>query len=174
LPNENLELLFKSWLLEHAGAVLKVAHAYTRTTEDCQDLAQEILLQVWRSLPRFQGRASASTWFYHVALNTALAWHRKEHRRRARQQPVLEIEDLSAAGLDCARQMVQREAVERLYAAIRQLPKTDAAVILLYLDDLSYRQMAEVLGISESNVGVKLNRAKKALGALLQEESHES
>jgi RNA polymerase sigma-70 factor, ECF subfamily len=174
LPNENLESLFKSLLIEHAAAVLKVARAYTLTTEDCQDLAQEILLQVWRSLPRFQGRASASTWFYRVALNTALAWHRKEHRRRARQQPVLEVEDLPVAGLDSAEQMVQREAVERLYAAIRQLPKTDAAVVLLYLDDLSYRQMAEVLGISESNVGVKLNRAKKALGALLREESHES
>jgi len=174
LPDENLESLFKSLLLEHDAAVLKVARAYTLTTEDCQDLAQEILLQVWRSLPRFQGRARASTWFYRVALNTALAWRRKEHRRRARQRPVLEVEDLSVAGLNSAEQMVQREAVERLYAAIRQLPKTDAAVVLLYLDDLSYRQMAEVLGISESNVGVKLNRAKKALGALLQEESHGS
>ena len=62
--------------------------------------------------------------------------------------------------------------VERLYAAIRQLPKTDAALVLLYLDDLSYRQIAEVLGISESNVGVKLNRAKKALGELMKEKSH--
>jgi RNA polymerase sigma-70 factor, ECF subfamily len=70
--------------------------------------------------------------------------------------------------------MVERETVERLYAAIRQLPKTDAALVLLYLDDLSYRQMAEVLGISESNVGVKLNRAKKALGGLMKEQSHES
>ena len=171
--NEDAESLFKSWLTEHGGAVLKVARAYTLTTEDCQDLAQEILLQVWRSLPQFQGRASASTWFYRVALNTALGWHRKEHRRQARQQPILEVEDLPVAGLDSAQQAVQREAVERLYAAIRQLPKTDAALVLLYLDDLSYRQMAEVLGISESNVGVKLNRAKKALGELMKEESHE-
>ena len=172
--NENPESLFKSWLIEHGGAVLKVARAYTLTTEDCQDLVQEILLQVWRSLPQFQGRASASTWFYRVALNTALGWHRKEHRRRARQQPILEVEDLPVAGLDGAQQAVQREVVERLYAAIRQLPKTDAALVLLYLDDLSYRQMAEVLGISESNVGVKLNRAKKALGELMNEDSHGS
>jgi RNA polymerase sigma-70 factor, ECF subfamily len=150
-----------------------VARAYTLTTEDCQDLAQEILLQVWRSLPQFQGTASESTWCYRVALNTALGWRRKEHRRRAQQQPILEFEDLSVAGLGSAQQTVQREAVERLYAAIRQLPKTDAAVVLLYLDDLSYRQIADVLGISESNVGVKLNRAKKALGELMKEESHE-
>jgi RNA polymerase sigma-70 factor, ECF subfamily len=173
LPNENLESVFKSWLIEHGGTVLKVARAYTLTTEDCQDLTQEILLQVWRSLPQFQGRASASTWIYRVALNTALGWHRKEHRRRARQQPIL-AEDLSVAGSDSAQQIVQGEAVERLYAAIRQLPKTDAALVLLYLDDLSYRQIAEVLGISESNVGVKLNRAKKALGELMKEESHGS
>jgi RNA polymerase sigma-70 factor, ECF subfamily len=174
LLNENLESLFESWLIEHKGVVLKVARAYTLTTEDCQDLAQEILLQVWRSLPQFQGRASASTWFYRVALNTALDWHRKEHRRQERQQPILAIEDLSVAGLDSSQQLVQREVVERLYAAIRQLPKTDAALILLDLDDRSYRQMAEVLGISQSNVGVKLNRAKKALGELMKDESHES
>ena len=172
--NENPESLFKSWLIEHGGAVLKVARAYTRTTEDRQDLVQEILLQVWQSLPRFQGRASASTWIYRVALNTALGWHRKEHRRQIRQQPILEIADLSAAGLDSAQQAVEREVVERLYAAIRQLPKTDAALVLLYLDDLSYRHMAEVLGISETNVGVKLNRAKKALSELMNEEPHES
>lgn len=170
--NENPESLFKSWLTEHGGAVLKVARAYTLTTEDSQDLVQEILLQVWRSLPQFQGRASASTWFYRVALNTALDWHRNEHRRQVRQQSILEVEDLSVAGLDGAQQAVQREVVERLYAAIRQLPKTDAALVLLYLDDLSYRQIAEVLGISEGNVGVKLNRAKKALGELMTEDSH--
>ena len=174
MPDEDLESLFKRWIVEYDGAVLKVARAYTLTAEDCQDLAQEILLQVWQSLPQFQGRASASTWFYRVALNTALGWRRKEHHRRVRHQPVLEIEALPVAGPDSAQQIVQREAVERLYAAIRQLPKTDAALVLLYLDDLSYRQMAEVLGISEGNVGVKLNRAKKALGELLREESHES
>ena len=62
MPSENAETLFKDWLVEHRGTVLKVARAYTLTAEDCQDLAQEILLQVWRSLPQFQGRASASTW----------------------------------------------------------------------------------------------------------------
>jgi RNA polymerase sigma-70 factor, ECF subfamily len=174
LPNEDLESVFKSWLIEHGGTVLKVARAYTLTTEDCQDLAQEILLQVWRSLPHFQGRSSASTWSYRVALNTALGWRRKELRRQARQQPVLEVEELSVAGLDSAQQIVEREAVHQLYAAIRQLSNTERALVLLYLDDLSYRQMAEVLGISESNVGVKLNRAKKALGELMKEASHES
>jgi RNA polymerase sigma-70 factor (ECF subfamily) len=174
LLKETPESLLKSWLREHGGAVLKVARAYSLNSEDCQDLVQEILLQVWRSLPQFQGRASACTWVYRVALNTSLGWRRKERRRQVREQPLLEVESLPVAGLDGAEQAAEREIVQRLYAAIRQLPKTDSALVLLHLDGLSYRQMAEVLGISESNVGAKLNRAKKALGELMNEEPHES
>lgn len=172
--NENPETLFKQWLRDYGGTVLKVARAYTLTAEDGQDLAQEILLQVWRSLPQFEGRASPSTWFYRVALNTALGWHRKEGRRRVRQQPLLEPEELPVSGLDSGQELQQREMVERLYAAIHQLPKADAALLLLYLDDLSYRDIGEVLGISENHVGVKLTRAKKALGELMKEVVHES
>jgi RNA polymerase sigma-70 factor (ECF subfamily) len=153
--------------------VFKVARAYTLTAEEREDLAQEILLQVWRSLPQFGGRASAHTWFYRVALNTALGWHRKERRRRERQQHCLAVDAVPARMADSGQELHQRETVERLYAAIQRLPKADAALVLLYLDDLSYREMAEVLGISESNVGVKLNRAKKALAALMEEVAYE-
>ncbi|HOC54647.1 MAG TPA: RNA polymerase sigma factor [Verrucomicrobiota bacterium] len=173
MPDENLEALFKSWLQAYGGAVLKVARAYTLTAEECEDLAQEILLQLWRSLPRFAGRAGASTWVYRVALNTALGWHRKEGRRRARQQPLVEPEEAPLPGPDSAEQLHQREVVERLYAAIRQLPKAEAALVLLYLEDLSYREIASVLGISENNVGVKLTRARRALGELMKEVAHE-
>jgi RNA polymerase sigma-70 factor (ECF subfamily) len=166
--------LFKSWLDEHRGAVLKVARAYTFTNEDCQDLAQEILLQVWRSLPQFHGRAAAATWAYRVALNTSLGWQRKQRHRQSRSESILQVDELAGASADSAHAASQRETVERLYAAIRQLPKTDAALVLLYLDDMNYREMAEVLGISESNVGVKLNRAKKALAELMKERPHGS
>lgn len=171
--HENLETLFKTLLVEQRGTLLKVARAYTFAADDCQDLTQEILLQVWRSLPQFEARSSPSTWFYRVALNTALGWKRTE-RRRASRVPIFEVEQVTDTGPDSAAQSEQRETIERLYAAIRQLPKTDAALVLLYLDNLSYRQMAEVLGISESHVGVKLNRAKHALGELMKEASHGS
>ena len=152
-----------NWLGEHGSSVMKVARAYTLTSDECQDLAQEILLQAWRSLPKFEGKASPATWFYRVALHTAMNWHRKDKPRRSRQQPLAGGASRGNRGCDSAEQAQQRETVEQLYNAIHQLPKTDAALVLLYLDELSYREMAEVLGISESNVGVKLNRAKKAL-----------
>ncbi len=169
MSDENHKAVFLKWLEEHGSSVMKVARAYTLTGEERQDLAQEILLQAWLSVGRFEGHSSAATWFYRVALQTAMNWHRKEKPRRVRQKPFLEMEAVAGGGTDAAE---QREIVDRLYQAIRQLPKGDAALVLLYLEELSYREMADVLGISESNVGVKLNRAKKALGILMNGESH--
>jgi RNA polymerase sigma-70 factor (ECF subfamily) len=174
LPDDDEKSLFMAWLDEHGSSVMKVARAYTLTSDECQDLAQEIMLQAWRSLPNFEGKASPATWFYRVALHTAMNWHRKDKPRRSLQQPLLEVQTLTTAGCDSAEQTEQRETVEQLYQAIHQLPKADAALVLLYLDELSYREMAEVLGISESNVGVKLNRAKKSLTELMKGPSHES
>ncbi|MEZ6127568.1 MAG: RNA polymerase sigma factor [Planctomycetaceae bacterium] len=164
---EDPTAIFTRWLEEHRSSVLKVARAYTLTAEDCQDLAQEILLQAWRSLPRFEGKASPATWFYRVALHTAMNWQRKDRLRRARQQPFVEFQDVAAVRPESNEHLLQREIVEQLYDAIRQLPKTDSALVLLYLEELSYREIAEVLGISENHVGVKLNRAKKALSTLM-------
>ena len=162
-----------NWFSDHGASVVKVARAYTFTADDCQDLAQEILLQAWRSLPSFAGNSQPATWFYRVALNTAMNWQRKDKPRRARQKPLLEVQPISTEAPDDG-QLQHRDTVEQLYKAINQLPKTDAALVLLYLDELSYREMADVLGISESNVGVKLSRAKKALAELMKGASHES
>ena len=158
--------LFVSWLNEHSSSVMKVARAYTLTEHESQDLAQEILLQAWGSLPSFEGTSSPATWFYRVALCTAMNWHRNDRPRRANQKPLLDVSILDSN--DSSEELVeQRELVQQLYKAIQKLPKTHAALMLLYLDDLSYREMAEVLGISESNVGVRLNRAKKNLAAMM-------
>ena len=165
------QALFKRWLELHSGLIFKVARAFAPGDADRDDLAQEILLQLWRSLPRFEGRAKESTWIYRVALNTALAWHRNDNKRRATQTPLPAIEELPEPDDRSARE--RSEQVEKLYAAIRQLPKVDAALVLLYLDDLSYREMADVFGISETNVGVKLNRARKTLASLMKEVPHE-
>jgi RNA polymerase sigma-70 factor (ECF subfamily) len=164
---EDDKSLFTDWLEKHSASVMKVARAYTLTSDECQDLAQEILLQAWRSLPKFEGKSNPATWFYRVALHTAMNWRRKDRPRRTHQQSLLEVQAVKADAANSCEQAQQRETVEQLYKAIHQLPKTDVALVLLYLDELSYREMASVLGISESNVGVKLNRAKKALAALM-------
>jgi len=167
VPDEDYKSLFTDWLEKHSSSVIKVARAYTLTDDECQDLAQEILLQAWRSLPNFQGKSSPATWFYRVALNTGMNWHRKDRPRRMHQQPLLEVQAVSSQSADSGEQSEQRETVGQLYEAIHRLPKTDVALVLLYLDELSYSEIASVLGISQSNVGVKLNRAKKALAALM-------
>ena len=162
------------WLDEHGSSVIKVARAYTITDEECQDLAQEILLQAWRSLPKFEEKSTAATWFYRVALHTAMNWRRKETPRRSNQRAFIEVHTLATDTTDLADEAQHRDTVEQLYAAIRQLPKSDAALVLLYLDGLNYREMSDVLGISINNVGVKLNRAKNSLSALMNGERHES
>ena len=103
LRDEDQKSLFMTWLGEHGASVMKVARAYTLTSEECQDLAQEILLQAWRSLPNFEGKASPATWFYRVALHTAMNWHRKDKPRRSRQQPLLEVQAVATDGCEQCR-----------------------------------------------------------------------
>ena len=170
MNEEQQENLFKQWLAQYDGLVGRVARAYAGNETDCEDLVQEVLLQLWRSLPRFEGRASPSTWVYRVALNTALTWKRGQ-RQRWRFQPLGEMSDRAEADYSAGD---EPERINDLYLALRQLPKADAALVVLYLDGLSYREMAEVLGISETNVGVKLNRARKALAQLINPRVYDS
>jgi RNA polymerase sigma-70 factor (ECF subfamily) len=162
MADNKQETTLKQWLCEHQGLIFKVVRAYAGTLEDQDDLFQEVLLQLWFSIPNFQGKAKVSTWIYRVALNTALVWNRNEKRRRKHSAPmkVFRPQPSNYSGQS-------EEIIGRLYEAIRELSKVDASVVLMHLDGLAYSEMAEILGISESNVGVKLNRAKKQLVLLL-------
>ncbi len=171
LPDQEREMLFRSWLREHAGLIFSISRSFAPDEADRQDLSQEILFQIWMSMVRFHPKAKVSTWLYRVALNTALAWRRKKRRRRW-EIPVLELERF-AADPQTPSLSSDRELVEALYAAIHQLRKLDACLMHMFLDGLSYGEMADILGISEDNVGVKLSRARTSLGRLLKEFSHE-
>jgi RNA polymerase sigma-70 factor, ECF subfamily len=162
------EKLFRQWLEDHQPLLFKVARAHTATKEDQDDLVQEMLLQLWRSIPSFQGNAKPSTWIYRVALNTSLAWNRTETRRRHKHRFLAEAERVPDRSSDPQSAEANHAAVERLYVAIRSLPPVDGSLVLLYLDGLSYGEMSEILGITPSNVGVKLNRIKKRLTELLE------
>jgi RNA polymerase sigma-70 factor (ECF subfamily) len=164
MADDKWEKTFKQWFGEHQGLIFKVIRAYAAAADDQDDLFQEILLQMWLSIPRFAGKAKVSTWVYRVALNTALVWNRSEKKRRKNRDRLLTFAPQHQA--DCSGQ--SGEIIRRLYEAIRRLPKIDASIVLMFLDGLAYSEMAEILGISESNVGVKLNRAKKQLAYLLK------
>ncbi len=160
---EEQERLFKQWLSEHKGLMFRVVRAYAASREDQDDLFQEILLQVWSSIPAFRGKARVSTWIYRVALNTAFAWKRAEKRQRRGHQPLIAANEKPNPDEERRDDQRNREILNALYAEIRKLPKVECSLVLLYLDGLSYREIGNVLGISETNVGVKLNRIKKRL-----------
>jgi RNA polymerase sigma-70 factor (ECF subfamily) len=135
----------------------KICCLYGVDEEDRQDLFQEMVGQLWKSYPTFSGKSKFSTWLYRVALNTALY-----HLRKTRKQKL--SEDMMA---DLYQSFEKNERLaedlKMLYQSINQLNKIDRAIVLLYLEQRSYRDMAEILGISTSNVSVKLGRAKEKL-----------
>jgi len=167
------EILFRRWLADHAGLMWKVVRAFAATHEDQKDLLQEVALKLWISLPTFQGKAAESTWIYRVAFNTSLAWKRGEKRRGAKHEKFLELNVAPEMSPEQHGQTRDEELVQQLYVAIRQLPKLDASLALMHLDGLSYREMSEVLGITESHVGVKLNRIRKKLAEMLKGDDDE-
>jgi RNA polymerase sigma factor (sigma-70 family) len=119
-------------------------------------------------VPAYSGKAKASTWIYRVCLNTALAWRRGTDRREARIEPETDVSQLAVNTASPADHVGQQEILEKLYAAIHALPDFDRALVLLSLDGLAYREMAEITGLTENHVGVALTRARKRLAALLK------
>jgi len=154
---ESLEQRYCRWVEDHQGLIFRVVHATENLPDDKNDLFQEILLQLWRSMPSFEGRCKETTWMYRVALNTARAWRRSEKRRRERNEEIAEIASLHGDGLE------PNPLLEQLYDAIRQMPKAEGSLLLLHLDGLSYQDIADVLGVTEGCVGVRLSRARKQL-----------
>ena len=153
------EDIFIRWAQSYKGLFLKVARAFSAETSAQEDLIQDIMLQLWISVPNFKEQAQESTWVYRVAFNTAVVWDRKRKKHRKLKSVTL-VENTLSASDDSAG---NNELIEQLYTAIRQLPKLDASLVLMSLDGLSYKEMSAVSGMTESNVGVKLNRAKKQL-----------
>jgi len=162
------ESLFQRWLEEHRGIVVKVARSFAQSPSDVADLQQEAMLQLWISLPSYAGQAKPSTWIYRVCLNTALTWRRGTVRRERRIESGTDVSLVMAEAASPAERAGERELLESLYAAIHALPEFDRALVLLSLDGLAYREMAEITGLNENQVGVALTRARKRLAQLLK------
>lgn len=150
--------IFNQWLGQYKALIFKVVRAYTSEQADGDDLFQEICLQLWRSVPSFRSEAAVSTWIYRIAIRVAMTWQGREKRERERSRRYAEGQPLL--------QMPQQAADERiawLYQEIRKMDAVDRSLALLLLDGYSYKEMAQLLGMSESNVGVKIFRIKKRL-----------
>jgi RNA polymerase sigma-70 factor (ECF subfamily) len=159
--------VFGEWLAGHKGILFKVVHAYAFEHADRQDPFQEIVIQVWRSVDAFRGESSVPTWMYRVALNTAMAWTRKEGRHQRGKEQLDLVEGLLTTSASERRD----PRVEWLYQQIAQLKDVDRSVALLLLDSFSYKEIAAIVGLTESNVGVKINRIKSALAGKRMEET---
>ena len=149
---------------KHCGILYKVSNLYCNNPEDKKDLFQEIVLQLWRSYPGFKNESQASTWMYRVALNTAVSNFRKESKKPERRS----LLDVDFEIPDFNDRSQQAEHLNILNQAIDQLNAIEKAIIMLYLEEKSYEEIAEITGITKTNVGVKLNRIKIKLEKIIK------
>jgi RNA polymerase sigma-70 factor, ECF subfamily len=148
--------IFEQWLGQHKSLLFKIVRAYAFTAMDRDDLFQEIIIQIWNSILSFREESSVSTWMYRVALNTAIKWKRREQKH-----PTESLDSAQHVLLESGIPIDER--LTWLYDEIHKLDEIDRSIGVLLLEGFSYKEMATLLGITESNVGVKINRIKKQL-----------
>ena len=166
LSRQELEQKFERLLAENGPALSRLAASYTRTTGDRDDLLQEIATALWLGLPRFRGECSERTFLFRIAHNRAIS-----HLQRTRGPGAVAGEDLeiSDSRPDPESGLAQQQQQSRLLAAVQRLPVIYRETITLMLEGMSYGEIAEILGIAESNVGARLNRARQMLRDILEE-----
>ncbi len=158
---KEIEKEFIDQIQKHQGILHKICFVYSNRNADKKDLYQEIVLQLWKSYPAFRQEAKFSTWMYRVALNTAITLNKKaalfgNHKTQLSDEyAIAEIIDYS-------------EDIKILYKAISKLSKIEKAIVMLWLEEKAYSEIAEIVGISEKNVSVKLVRSKKKLAQIIK------
>ena len=156
-----MEQEFLKSIHDYQKIIYKICKMYRDSKEDQEDLFQEIVYQCWKSYPSFKGESKVSSWIYRIALNTAMAAYRKP-------SPVVNYSAELPDQVDPNESANLSKNEERLFWALRQLKDSEKALTSLYLEDFSYKEIAQITGITESNVGVKLNRIKSKLKAILK------
>jgi RNA polymerase sigma-70 factor, ECF subfamily len=155
---------------EHQPLIRKVSLLYAQDSDEADDMFQEICIQAWRAYPQFKGDSKFSTWLYRVAINTAISWIRKEKKHKLGSSP----DDDKWYGInDEAPFYVEeekREQIAAMYRAIAKLNEIDRSLVLLYLEDVAYNEMSEILGLTVVNLKVKMNRVKKRLKKMMENE----
>lgn len=160
---KELEHEFVTNLEKHQNIVHKICRIYTNDQETHNDLFQEVTIQLWKAYPKFRGDSKFSTWMYRVALNTAITLYRKSKRNIKTQ----DIDDISYRISAQEYDGESENQLKLLYSAVKELNDIDKALVFLYLEDQSYREIAETLGITEINARVKMNRIKTKLKSII-------
>lgn len=154
---------YTSSILPYSGIIIKICRAYTDSQEDFEDYYQEVCLQIWRSRDSFRGDCKWSTWIYRLSLNICLTLIRKKKKKN-------QFYNVEAVGETLETEDITRfsdEDLSFLYEAIKQLSEIDRAVILLYLEEKPNKEIAEIIGTTPNNIGVRINRIKERLKKLL-------
>ena len=159
------EELFESLMAENGAALFRLAAGFTNSAADRDDLFQEMVLAIWKSLPKFRGESSARTYLFRVAHNRGIAYLVRRRMFQANEAEQLAVRD-PAPGPE--RQLEAKEQRQRLLDAVRRLPFAYREVITLALEGLNYAEIGEVTGLSEANIGKRLSRAKTVLRELLE------
>jgi RNA polymerase sigma factor (sigma-70 family) len=148
---------FEKMIRENEGLIHKVCRMYAFTTQDREDLFQEIVIRVWKALPGFKGLSKASTWMYRIALNAAIIRIKTEKRRE------LLNEDAAWINQNTTVQGAENELWDEVVAAVTFLDPIEKAIVMLYLEDHSYEEMEEIMGIAQNTIRVKMTRIKEKL-----------
>lgn len=164
----NSEQDFLLLLQQHQGIIRKVCHLYGHSDVDRDDLYQEIVIQLWKAFGSFRGESKISTWMYRIALNTAISNLRKQTRKVSLSFP----EFIPKEEADSEEEKLKEERLNEMYAAISRLTEVEKAIVMLYLEDKSYEEMEEILGISNGTLRVKMNRIKDKLRTLTKAEQY--
>lgn len=153
LKDEFVELITK-----YKDVIFKVCYIYAEK-DDVEDYYQDVLIQIWRSLPKFRGESSITTWIYRISLNTCISHVRKNTKGNVNKVPLLDV-NLWENDIE------KKQQVDEMYSLINKLNKLEKAVILLWLENRNYEEIASVVGITKANVAVKINRIKEKLRKL--------
>ena len=157
---------YTSSILPYAAIIIKICRAYTNTQEDFEDYYQEVCLQIWKSRDNFREQSEWSTWVYRLTLNVCLTLLKKKKNSHHFASDYLPVEVMGDSRTSSDYQ-ISDESLNQLYDAIRQLSEVDRGVILLYLEEKSYQQIADIIGTNPNNIGVRIKRIKERLKKIL-------
>ena len=157
METKELEKEFLMMIEAQKRTIYKVCYIYANDQDDLNDLYQETVLNLWKSFPRYRGDSKLATWVYRIAMNTCITFLRRSNTRPQTVQMTANVASMAAEDNETAGQL------RELYRLINQLGKLERALILLWLEERSYEEIADILGITKTNVAVKLNRTKEKL-----------